>query len=204
MKEMRRLLKDILIPKYSDEIRDFLINHYIECMDPSVTDQIRYLIQILKTYKNENVNMEKFYTADLKYETKIKILIAIYESNISSTEKKIFENLIVKDDKDFESEKTYKCIINAALPNKDRKHLLWKAFVYNDSDASLEEAKAYMKGFMRKHQIIVRSITKENFFEDFLYVREFHSTEYVLCFYKYLNPSVFLHDKVKEKSKFRR
>ena len=196
MKEIRRLIKDILLPSYSDDIRDNLLSHYIDAMDPSVTDQIRYLIHTLKNYKHEDFPMcDKFYTKDLKFDTKLKILIALYESNISSSEKRTFEDLIIKDDPQFIN-KSYKCSLLGALPNKERKHLLWKSFVYKDCDLTLEEWEAFMNGFMRKHQIIVRNIIKENFYEDFAYVKEFHGTQYALIFYKNLNPSVFLHDKV--------
>jgi len=197
MKEIRRLLKDILIPKFADDIRDFLINHYIDAMDPSVTDQIRYLIHLLRNYKNEeNPLSESFYTKDLKYSTKLKILIAFYESNISLNEKKLFESLLIKDDYEFENNCIYKCSCVAAMPNKEKKNLLWRSLVYNDCNLTIEESEAYMMGFMRKNQIVVRNIIKENFFDDFLYVKEFYSTEYALLFFKYLNPSVFLHDKV--------
>ena len=201
MKEIRRLLKDQLIPKFSDDIRDFLISSYIEAMNPSNIDQIQFLLNTLENYKktknNFDSNEEFMYTKDLKYETKLKILVSVFESNISLIEKKKYEDLIIKDDLAFINNKLYKYMCSAAIANRERKNLLWRSFVFKDSNLSLAESEAYMIGFMRKHQIIVRNIIKENFIEDFLYVKEFHGTEYALIFYKYLNPSIYLHDKVK-------
>jgi len=61
----------------------------------------------------------------------------------------------------------------------------------------LEEYEAEMKGWATHHNYKeFKYYYKKKFFKDFIYVKDHHDIKYVEIFYKYLNPSFVINEKV--------
>lgn len=62
----------------------------------------------------------------------------------------------------------------------------------------MEEYEAYMKGWATHNNYKeLKYYYKKRFFEDFIYVKNYHSVKYAEMFYKYLNPSFIITPKVR-------
>jgi hypothetical protein len=89
-------------------------------------------------------------------------------------------------------------LLNACIPDLKSKEIIWNLLVYKDTDMFLDEYEALMIGFARKSQYkLLKKYFKHRFFEDFIYVKNYHSNEYAAMFFKHLAPKFVINEKIK-------
>lgn len=165
----------------------------VEYNDISKLNDILGLLQVLKTNKlvklssEEISSSQKLVDLDLSgvnLNNRKKLLLLIFEnSHIDMGLKNDYLNKILREDEiDFD----LKFVLEASLAcNKSD---IWNKLVdpYTNERRSLYTK---MKGFNRRSQfVLIKNYLTNNFFEDFLSVKENHSIDYSLRFLKYLSP----------------
>jgi hypothetical protein len=204
------LIREELYLKHM-EIRKHLIKYMLDIIDCFNPDQIRYLLYFLKKDNQklsllrgesetlDNIHMiKKFDLSYIDEPTKFKILEAIYESDVLTfKEKTDFDRSLTKGDENLEKNKLERLTLEACLPIKEKKENLWNLFVYKDRELLDEEYEAYMKGWARKSQYkMLKYYYQTKFFDDFIYVKNFHGEKYAEIFYKHLNPGFVISEKI--------
>jgi hypothetical protein len=89
-------------------------------------------------------------------------------------------------------------LLNTCLPDLKNKEAIWNLLVYKDKEMFLDEYEALMIGFARRSQYnLLKKYFKHRFFEDFTYVKNYHSNEYAAMFFKHLSPKFVVNEKIK-------
>jgi hypothetical protein len=129
------------------------------------------------------------------------MLKLLYESSVvSEKDRHEKEKLILNELKGFKISKIQRRLLDACIPDLKSKEKIWDLLVYKDEDLFLDEYEAMMIGFARKSQyLLLKKFFKHRFFEDFIYVKNNHSSEYALMFFKHLAPRFVVNDEIYEK-----
>ena len=133
-----------------------------------------------------NINVE-----GLTLVTKKNLLFAVYESTAFDikTKNELLPLILKKSEIDNYLNHT----LNVIQPNLKEKEKQWQNLIYCEIE---DKGKLYaiMKGFSRRNQYhLLKKFYHEKFFEDFIDVKNHHSTDYVIKFFDLLNPG-FIHD----------
>lgn len=215
-KKYKPLLLNILIDMFYSKfvkIKNTAVNTMLELIDyKNETDMDSLLFLLQKTELNNKISLLKgsseiiknkcdynnFDLEGITYKTKKNLVQSIYEAIYFDIKTKLkLKNMIFENK---EVEKYFKYTLDAALPDKYSKNLIWKHLIKNSNEKS-KINDAYMKGFARKSQYsFIKKYLEEQFFDDFEYVKNNHSVDYTEKFINLLYPSIIVDDSIIEKT----
>ena len=211
-KMLIKLINEELYLKF-DKLKTRLITTVLSLIDYKNEGDLNFLLTYLEKVKfDSNINRPikldrgvseiiESKTCELDLEdvdqpTRMAVLEAIYRNNSLNLMKKneYKSKLLIHKG---EETKFEKYTLDASLPDRAKKEKIWDLLVLKQKNFGDHIYEAYMKGFAHKSQYhLIKDYLKDRFFTDFIFVKNNHSSDYAVKFFKYLNPSFIINEDV--------